>query len=185
MFTLDNRGSYNRGFDFESVTFRHLGVEEMKDQLEGVKFLKSLPFVDTNRMGVHGWSFGGFMTTSLMTTYPDVFKVAVAGGPVTDWKYYEVMYGERYMDTPQSNPEGYKQTSVVNKIKNLKGKLLVIHGGIDPVVVPQNSRALLLKAQKSGIDVDFYEFPNSEHNVRGYQRVLLMKKITEYFDNFL
>jgi dipeptidyl-peptidase-4 len=185
MFTLDNRGSYNRGFDFESVIFRHLGVNEMKDQLEGVKFLKSLPFVDSTRMGVHGWSFGGFMTTSLMTTYPNVFKVAVAGGPVTDWKYYEVMYGERYMDTPQTNPEGYKQTSVINKIQNLKGKLMIIHGGVDPVVVPQNTRALLLKAQKLGIDIQFYEFPNSEHNVRGHERVLLMKKITDYFDENL
>lgn len=185
MFTLDNRGSYNRGFDFESVVFRNLGVEEMKDQLEGVKFLKSLNYVDTARMGVHGWSFGGFMTTSLMTTYPDVFKVAVAGGPVIDWKYYEVMYGERYMDTPQSNPEGYENTSVLNKIQNLKGKLLIIHGGIDPVVVPQNSRSLLLKSQDLGIQVDFYEYPNDEHNVRGKGRVHLMQKITNYFDDYL
>ncbi len=185
MFTLDNRGSYNRGFAFESVIFRHLGVNEMKDQLEGVKFLKSLPFVDSTRMGVHGWSFGGFMTTSLMTTYPNVFKVAVAGGPVTDWKFYEVMYGERYMDTPQSNPEGFKQTSVLNKIQNLKGKMLIIQGGIDPVVVPQNSRALLLKSQKAGIQLDFYDYPNSEHNVRGRERIHLMQKITDYFNTFL
>ena len=185
MFTLDNRGSSNRGMEFESVTFRHLGVEEMKDQLEGVKFLSSLPFVDTSRIGVHGWSFGGFMTTSLITTYPDVFKVAVAGGPVIDWKYYEVMYGERYMDTPETNPDGYEQTSVLNKIKNLKGKLMIIHGGVDPVVVPQNSRSLMLEAQKLGIDIDFYEFPNSEHNVRGKERILLMQKVTEYFDQNL
>ncbi len=185
MLTVDNRGSYNRGMDFESVTFRHLGVEEMKDQMKGVEFLASLPYVDTSRLGVHGWSFGGFMTTSLTTTYPGVFKVAVAGGPVIDWKYYEIMYGERYMDTPQTNPEGYKETSVLNKIQNLKGKLMIIHGGIDPVVVPQNTRSLLLKAQKLDIDVDFYEFPNSEHNVRGRERILLMQKITDYFNTYL
>ncbi len=106
LFILDNRGSSDRGRDFEQATFRHLGVEEMKDQLKGVEYLKSLVYVDTTRMGVHGWSFGGFMTTSLMTTYPDVFKVGVAGGPVIDWKWYEVMYGERYIDTPHANPEG-------------------------------------------------------------------------------
>ena len=185
MFTLDNRGSANRGFAFESAVFRHLGVNEMKDQLEGVKFLKSKPYIDTNRMGVHGWSFGGFMTTSLMTTYPDVFKVAVAGGPVIDWKYYEVMYGERYMDTPETNPDGFKETSILNKIENLKGKLLIIHGGVDPVVVPQNSMDLLLKAQENGIQIDFYTYPNSEHNVRGRQRIHLMQKITDYFLDYL
>ncbi len=182
MFTLDNRGSYNRGLEFENVTFRHLGVEEMKDQLKGVEFLRSLPYVDTARMGVHGWSFGGFMTTSLMTTYPGVFKVAVAGGPVIDWKFYEVMYGERYMDTPQSNPEGYKETSVLNKIGNLQGKLLIIHGGVDPVVVPQNSQSLLIEAEKQGKQIDFYTYPTQEHNVRGKLRVHLIQKILDYFD---
>src|SRR5574344_1840671 len=105
LFILDNRGSENRGKDFEQVTFRHLGEEEMKDQMKGVDFLKSLPYVDSTRLGVHGWSFGGFMTVNMMLTYPDVFKCAVAGGPVIDWSYYEVMYGERYMDTPQTNPD--------------------------------------------------------------------------------
>ncbi len=181
MFTVDNRGSADRGFDFESVIHRNLGVEEIKDQLEGVKFLKSLGYIDENRIGVHGWSFGGFMTTSLMTTYPNVFKVGVAGGPVIDWKYYEVMYGERYMDTPQSNPEGYKNACVTDKLKNLKGKLLLIHGGVDPVVVPQNSMDILLKSQELGIQVDFYVYPDSEHNVRGKGRIHLMQKITDYF----
>ncbi len=185
MFTLDNRGSDNRGFDFESVIYRHLGVNEMKDQIKGVEYLKSLPYVDTSRIGVHGWSFGGFMTTSLMTTYPDVFKVGVAGGPVIDWSMYEVMYGERYMDTPQSNPEGYAQTSVLNKIQNLKGHLLIIHGQIDPVVVPQNSLKLLMKAQKLGVQVDYYPYPHQEHGVTGIDRLHLMQKITNYFDLYL
>ena len=138
LFILDNRGSEHRGKDFEQATFRQLGQEEMKDQMKGVEYLKSLPYVDQDRMGVHGWSFGGFMTISLMTNYPDVFKVGVAGGPVIDWKWYEVMYGERYMDTPESNPEGYAKTSLLNKAKDLKGKLQIITGMNDPTVVPQN-----------------------------------------------
>ena len=185
VFTVDNRGSDNRGFAFESVIYRQLGVNEMKDQIQGVKFLKSLPFVDSTRLGVTGWSFGGFMTTSLVTTYPDVFKVAVAGGPVIDWSMYEVMYGERYMDTPQANPEGYAKTSVLNKIQNLKAKLLIIHGQIDPVVVPQNSLRLLMKAQKLNIQIDYYPYPHQEHGVRGIDRLHLRKKITDYFDENL
>lgn len=185
MFTLDNRGSADRGRDFENVVFRNLGVNEMADQMEGIKFLETLPYVDDERIGVHGWSFGGFMTTSLMTTHNDVFKVGVAGGPVIDWKYYEVMYGERYMDTPETNPEGYENASLINKIQNLTGKLLVVHGGIDPVVVPQNSMDLLLKSQELGIEIDFYTYPNSEHNVRGRQRIHLMQKVSDYFDTYL
>ncbi len=185
VFTVDNRGSEYRGMEFESVIYRNLGVNEMKDQMEGVKFLKSKPYVDADRIGVHGWSFGGFMTTSLMSTYPNTFKVGVAGGPVIDWKYYEVMYGERYMDTPQDNPDGYENSSVLNKIQNLKGKLMIIHGGIDPVVVPQNSRQLLLKTQELGIQLDFYEYPNSEHNMRGRLRIHLMQKVSDYFDEYL
>lgn len=185
VFTIDNRGSADRGFEFESIVHRQLGVEEMKDQMEGVKFLKSLKYVDSERMGVHGWSFGGFMTISLLTTYPDVFKVGVAGGPVIDWKLYEVMYGERYMDTPQENAENYDKTSILNKIDKLKAKLLVIHGFVDPVVVPQNTQLLLIEAQKKGKQIDFYDYPTSEHNVRGMLRIHLMEKITNYFDDYL
>lgn len=185
IFTLDNRGSANRGIEFENVTFRQLGIEEMKDQIEGLKFLKKLRYVDSTRIGVHGWSFGGFMTISLLTTYPNLFKVGVAGGPVIDWKLYEVMYGERYMDTPQDNPEGYTKTSILNKIKNLKAKLLVIHGFIDPVVVPQHTQLLLLEAEKNNIQIDFYLYPTEEHNVKGKLRLHLMEKITNYFDQNL
>ncbi len=119
LFILDNRGSSDRGLAFEQATFRYLGQEEMKDQMKGVEYLRSLPYVDMERLGVHGWSYGGFMTISLMTTYPDVFKVGVAGGPVIDWKWYEVMYGERFMDAPQANPDVYAKTCLVYKVKNL------------------------------------------------------------------
>lgn len=185
VFTIDNRGSSNRGLEFENCTFRQLGVEEMKDQMQGVAFLKSLSYVDADRLGVHGWSFGGFMTTNLMLTYPDVFKVGVAGGPVTDWKYYEVMYGERYMDSPQSNPEGYKNSSLLEKAGNLKGRLLVIHGGNDPVCVPQMTYSFMKACIDKGTHPDLFIYPGHGHNMTGRDRVHLHEHITRYFEDFL
>jgi dipeptidyl-peptidase-4 len=185
IFTMDGRGSDNRGFDFESATFRNLGTVEMNDQLKGVEYLKSLPYVDAQRMGVHGWSFGGFMTTSLMLRHPEVFKVGVAGGPVIDWKMYEIMYTERYMDTPQTNPEGYEQANLLDKIQNLKGKLLIIHGAQDDTVVWQHSIKLLKAAVDNGIQLDYFVYPGHPHNVIGKDRVHLMQKITDYFDEYL
>lgn len=185
LFILDNRGSENRGRDFEQATFRHLGQEEMKDQMKGVEYLKSLPYVDQDRIGVHGWSFGGFMTISLMTNYPDVFKVGVAGGPVIDWKWYEVMYGERYMDTPQANPEGYAQTSLLKRAKDLKGKLQIITGLNDPTVVPQHAYSFLKACIAAGTQPDFYVYPGEPHNMRGHQSVHLHERITQYFEDYL
>ena len=185
LFIVDNRGSENRGKAFEQVTFRHLGIEEMKDQMEGVKFLKTLPYVDASRLGVHGWSFGGFMTTNLMLTYPDVFKVGVAGGPVIDWKWYEVMYGERYMDTPQSNPEGYAGSSLLPKAKNLKGRLEIIIGDNDATVVPQHALTFLKACIGAGTQPDFFVYPGEPHNMRGHQSVHLHERISRYFDDYL
>ncbi len=185
LFILDNRGSENRGKDFEQVTFRHLGQEEMKDQMKGVEYLKSLPYVDSTRIGVHGWSFGGFMTISLMTNYPDVFKAGVAGGPVIDWKWYEVMYGERYMDTPQTNPDGYRQTSLLYKAKDLKGKLQVIIGLNDATVVPQHALTFLKACIGAGTQPDFFVYPGEPHNMRGHQSVHLHERITQYFEDYL
>ena len=185
LFILDNRGSENRGKDFEQATFRQLGQIEMQDQMKGVEYLKSLPYVDMNRLGVHGWSFGGFMTISLMTNYPDVFKVGVAGGPVIDWKWYEVMYGERYMDTPQSNPEGYEKTSLLNKAKNLKGKLQIIIGMNDPTVVPQNALMFLNACSEAGTQPDFFAYPGEGHNMMGHKSVHLHERITQYFEDYL
>lgn len=180
VFTLDNRGSAGRGFDFESVVFRQLGTEELKDQLVGVDYLKSLPYVDVDRLAIHGWSFGGFMTVSMMLRNPGVFTTGVAGGPVTDWKYYEVMYGERYMDTPQQNPEGYETASLLNKTQNLTGKLLTIHGSVDPVVVMQHDLSLIKSFVDNGKQMDFFIYPMHEHNVRGKDRVHLMTKVLNY-----
>ena len=185
MFVLDSRGSEYRGFEFESCTHRHLGDNEMKDQLEGVKFLKSLPYVDGNRLGVHGWSFGGFMTTNLMCSYPDVFKVGVAGGPVIDWKYYEVMYGERYMDTPQENPEGYESSSLLPKAKNLKGRLQIIVGYNDPTCVLQHSLSFLKACEDAGTQPDYFVYPGEGHNMAGHMQVHLHDRITRYFDDYL
>ncbi|WP_366036736.1 S9 family peptidase [Prevotella sp.] len=185
LFILDNRGSEHRGKAFEQATFRQLGQVEMKDQMTGVEYLKTLPYVDADKIGVHGWSFGGFMTISLMTNYPDVFKVGVAGGPVIDWRWYEVMYGERYMDTPQANPEGYEKTSLINKAKDLKGRLQIITGYNDPTVVPQHCLSFLKECIKVGTQPDFFVYPGEPHNMRGHQSVHLHERISRYFDDYL
>lgn len=185
VWVMDGRGSSNRGLEFEQAIFRNLGDVEMADQMKGVEYLKSLKFVDAERMGIHGWSYGGFMTTSFMLRKPDVFKVGVAGGPVLDWSMYEVMYGERYMDTPESNPGGYAKNLLLDKTKNLKGKLLLIHGTQDPVVVWQHSVKFLENAVSNGVQVDYFVYPGYEHNVRGKDRVHLMQKISDYFDLYL
>lgn len=185
VFTMDNRGSDARGKKFCEVNHRQLGVNEMADQMEGVKFLKSKAFVDADKIGVFGWSFGGFMSTSLMTSQADTFKVGVAGGPVIDWKYYEIMYGERYMDTPQENPEGYAKTSLLDKAKNLKGRLLIIHGAQDPVVVQQHSMNFIEACIKAGKQVDYFLYPNHEHNVSGRDRIHMYAKIADYFNTHL
>jgi len=180
VFTLDNRGSGERGFEFENVIHRQCGTVEMEDQIAGANYLKSLPYVDGNRLAVHGWSYGGFMTTSLMLRNADVFQVGVAGGPVTDWKYYETMYGERYMDKPEENPEGYKQANLMNHASKLKGDLLLIHGTADDVVVLQHNYALVKKFVELGIQMDYFPYPMHKHNVYGKDRVHLMTKVLNY-----
>ena len=185
LFILDNRGSENRERDFEQATFRQLGQVEMQDQMCGVDFLRTLNYVDTTRLGVHGWSFGGFMTISLMTNYPDVFKVGVAGGPVIDWKWYEIMYGERYMDTEATNPEGFAKTSLINKAKDLKGKLLICQGAVDDTVVWEHSLSFIEECIKNNVQVDYFPYPTDPHNVGGRRRIHLMDKVTMYFEDYL
>ena len=185
VFILDNRGSENRGLEFEQATWHKLGKVEMLDQMKGVDYLKSLPYVDTNRLGVHGWSYGGFMTISLMTNYPDVFKVGVAGGPVIDWKWYEVMYGERYMGTPDTNKEGIEACSLIPMAKNLKGKLQIIIGMNDPTVVPQHALSFIDACTEAGTQPDFFVYPGEGHNMAGHKSVHLHERITQYFEEFL
>lgn len=185
VFVMDGRGSANRGKDFEQVVHRQLGTIEMADQMKGIQFLKMQNYVDGDRLGIHGWSFGGFMTTNFMVSHPDLFKVGVAGGPVMDWTMYEVMYTERYMDTPEENPEGYENSNLINKAKNLKNHLLLIHGTSDDVVVWQHSIKFLKECVDKGIPVDYFVYPGHKHNVRGKDRVHLMQKVTDYFDLYL
>lgn len=185
VFVIDNHGTPNRGKAFEDIIHRQCGQVEIKDQVKGIEWLKSFPWVDANRIGVHGWSYGGFMTISLITNYPDIYKVAVAGGPVIDWKWYEVMYGERYMDTPQENPEGYAKTSLIAKAKDLKGKLLICQGAVDPVVVWEQSLSFIRECIKNNVQVDYFPYPCAEHNVMGRDRIHLMQKVTNYFEDYL
>ena len=185
VFSLDNRGTSNRGKDFEQAIFRNLGDLEVEDQMQGVNYLKKLSFIDTNRIGVNGWSYGGFMTLSLTLKNPGVFKTAIAGGPVVDWKYYEIMYGERYMDTPNENPEGYSNACLLNYIDNLQGKVLIIHGTVDPTVVWQHSLAFLRKCIDKGKLVDYFVYPGQEHNMRGKDRMHLYKLIETYLSEHL
>jgi dipeptidyl-peptidase-4 len=182
VFTMDGRGSSNRGLKFEQAIFRQLGTVEINDHMKGVDYLKSLSFVDEKRMGLHGWSYGGFMTTSIMLRKPGVFKAAVAGGPVIDWSLYEIMYTERYMDSPQENPKGYAENNLLHRVKDLKGKLLMIHGAQDDVVVWQHSVNFVKACVDNGVQIDYFMYPGHPHNVQGKDRVHLMQKITDYFD---
>lgn len=185
VYVQDNRGTSNQGLAYEQAIHRHCGQAEMADQMVGVNMLKSLPYVDSSRIGVHGWSYGGFMTISLITNYPETFKVAVAGGPVIDWKWYEIMYGERYMDTEAMNPEGFKQTSLINKARDLKGKLLICQGAVDNTVVWEHSLSFIRECIKNNVQVDYFPYPCAQHNVMGKDRVHLMDKVSLYFDDYL
>lgn len=185
VFVMDNRGTPNHGADYARAIHRQCGVVEMQDQMVGMEWLMSHSWVDKNRIGVHGWSYGGFMTISLMTNYPEIFKVGVAGGPVIDWKWYEVMYGERYMETPKTNAEGLEAVSLMNKAKNLQGKLLICQGLIDNVVLYQHSLNFINECIVNNIPIDYFIYPRAEHNVIGKDRVHLMQKVTNYFDDYL
>ena len=186
VYTQDNRGSSHRGLAFENTVHRQLGTAEMEDQLDGLAWLKSQSWCDSTRVGVHGWSFGGFMTTSLMTRTPGKYKVGVAGGPVIDWSYYEIMYTERYMDRPDENPEGYKANNLLGYADKLQGRLLMIHGADDDVVVWQHSLMFVDKAVKAkNAQLDYFVYPGHKHNVVGPDRVHLYKKISQYFFDFL
>lgn len=181
--TVDNRGSANRGLEFEQHTFRRLGEIEMEDQKAFLDYLTAQPYIDSERIGVHGWSYGGFMTINMLLTFPGKFKAGVAGGPVCDWSYYEVMYTERYMDTPETNAEGFERTSVINRSGNLKDDLMIIHGTVDDVVVWQHSQAFVKACVDQGILLDYFIYPGHPHNVRGKDRVHLMSKVLTYIED--
>jgi dipeptidyl-peptidase-4 len=180
VFTVDGRGSENRGRDFEQEIFGELGKIEMIDQIKGYNYLIGQPFVDKDRIAVHGWSYGGFMTTNLLLNYPDLFTCGVAGGPVTNWSYYEIMYTERYMDHPDNNKEGYEKTNLINQVHLLKDPLLMIHGLIDDVVIPKHSLEFIKSSVDNNIQMDYFIYPGHPHNVRGKDRLHLIQKIIDY-----
>jgi dipeptidyl-peptidase 4 len=185
VFTLDTRGSSSRGRAFEQTIFRRAGVAQMEDLESGVNYLTALPYVDKDKMGLFGWSYGGFMTTDFVLNHPGVFKAAVAGGPVMNWQMYEIMYGERYMDTPQENPEGYEATNLIKQAGKLKDKLLLIHGLQDNVVVQEHSVNFVRACIDKGVQVDYMIYPGHEHNVLGKDRAHLYQKVTDYFMQYL
>ncbi|MBK8427436.1 MAG: DPP IV N-terminal domain-containing protein [Lewinellaceae bacterium] len=182
VFVLDGRGSANRGQAFESAIHRRAGDSEMEDQLAGVNFLKTQGFVDPKRIGIYGWSYGGFMTTSLMSR-PEaggVFRCGVAGGPVIDWSMYEIMYTERYMDSPKENPQGYAKSNLFNYVDNLSGRLLMIHGSSDDVVLWQHSLRYIRECVRKGKQIDYFVYPEHLHNVMGGDRVHLFEKLKRF-----
>ena len=185
VFVMDNRGTPNRGAEYEKAIHKQCGKAEMEDQIKGMEWLMSHSWIDKERIGVHGWSYGGYMTISLMVNYPEIFKVGVAGGPVIDWKWYEVMYGERYMETEATNPEGFAQTSLIPRAKDLKGKLLICQGAIDDVVLWQHSLSFVEACIKEGVQLDYFPYPTHLHNVSGKDRIHLMNKVTDYFNDWL
>lgn len=186
VYVQDNRGTASHGAEYEKAINRQCGQIEMEDQIAGLNaLLDRSPWIDRNRIGVHGWSYGGFMTISLFTNYPGIFKVGVAGGPVIDWKWYEVMYGERYMDTPETNPEGFEKTSLMNMTGNVHGKLLICQGAIDDTVLWEHSLSFTQKCIVEGKQLDYFPYPCDEHNMAGKARLHLYHKITDYFDTWL
>lgn len=185
VYTQDNRGTQNRGARYERAINRHCGEAEAADQLRGIDVLIERGLVDTSRVAVHGWSYGGFMTLTLATERPGLFKAAVAGGPVIDWRWYEVMYGERYMDTPQANPDGYAASSLVPKASRLKAATMIFQGAEDDTVVLQNCYSFIQECIGQGIRIDFFTFPCAEHNMRGAERVYLYDRVTDFIDSAL
>ncbi len=164
IWVLDNRSASGKGVQPTWTSNRNFGEGELKDLEDGVSYLKSLPFVDPSRIGMWGWSFGGFMT-SYALTHSNSFKIGIAGGSVTDWKLYDSIYTERYMGTPQTNPEGYKRSSVILAAPNLNGKLMLIHGTMDDNVHMQNTIQLAYALQKAGKQFDLMLYPKSRHGV--------------------
>jgi len=185
VYIQENRGTQCHGAAYERAINRNCGKVEMADQMVGINSLLAEPWIDKERVGVHGWSYGGFMTLSLATTYPEVFKVAVAGGPVIDWRWYEIMYGERYMDTPETNLEGFEATSLINKAKNLKAKTLIVQGAVDSTVVPQNALSFVQTCVDNAVPVQYFTFPKGPHNMTGKDKPYLYNILTDFFQNNL
>jgi dipeptidyl-peptidase 4 len=187
IFTLDNRGSFNHGHAFETPIYHQMGKVELQDQLAGVKYLKSLSYVDASRIGIWGWSYGGYMTLYSLFNAPDVFKAGVSVAPVSDWRLYDTIYTERYMGRPQDNPDGYKNSSPVNQAQNLKGKLMLAHGTGDDNVHFANTSEVLNALIAAGKYPDrLMIFPGRGHPISDRDaRIDLFRHITDFLLNNL
>jgi dipeptidyl-peptidase 4 len=186
VFQLDNRGSAFRGTAFQAPIHRRLSDAEVSDQVHGATWLGSQSFVDAERIGVWGWSYGGYMTLMLMLKSPDLFRAGVAGAPVTDWSLYDTHYTERYLDRPQNNAEGYADSSVLPYVQNLKGKLLVMHGMADDNVLFLNSTKLFRKLQDLGKPFDVMVYPGAKHGLlRQHDGRHAYATIKRFFDDGL
>ncbi len=186
IWSLDNRGSWGRGHAWESAIFKETGKKELADQLAGVRYLKSLPYVDPARIGMWGWSYGGYMTLYSLTNAPDVWKCGVAGAPVTHWKFYDTIYTERYMRTPKDNPEGYEASAPLSKAKDLKAKLLLIHGTADDNVHMQNTLSFVDALTRAGKPYQLEIQPGQKHGFRGKDSVNFRNAtIAKFFEDNL
>jgi dipeptidyl-peptidase-4 len=181
----ENRGGMGRGHAFETGIYHNLGVTELADQVAGVKYAISLGFVDPERVGIRGWSYGGFMTANALLNAPDVFRCGVAGAPVTNWLNYDTIYTERYMGLPQDNPDGYKNTALGPKAGNLKGRLMIVHNYEDDNVLFQNSLQLVGALEQAGKIFDFMLYPQKSHGVSGPLARQMNATMLEFFDRWL
>ncbi len=178
--TIANRGTTERGKAFETATYLKLGTVDIQDQVDGVKLLCQRPYVDATRVGIFGHSYGGYLSTMAMVRYPDVFHVAVAGAPVTDWRNYDTIYTERYMRTPDENPDGYREGSCLTYAQNLKGHLLLMHGLIDDNVHPSNTWQMVDAFQRANLRFDLMVFPLSQHGLGGNSHALQWTYLHEH-----
>ena len=183
---VDGRGTGGRGAEFAKSTYLNLGVKEAKDQVETALYLGRQPYVDKNRIGIWGWSYGGYMTIMSMSEGTPVFKAGAAVAPVTDWNYYDTVYGERFMRTPKENAEGYKASSAFTRANNLHGNLLLVHGMADDNVHFQNCAEYAEHLVQLGKQFDMQVYTNRNHSIfGGNTRLHLYTKLTNFFNREL
>ena len=182
---LDNRGSSGRGHAFETPLYHRMGKMELADQLEGVQYLIAQGFVDPKRVGIYGWSYGGYMTLYSLLNAPDVFRAGIAGAPVTNWRNYDTIYTERYLGLPAENPEGYRASSAVEYAAKLKAKLLIVHNIEDDNVLFQNTVQMADALEQAGKLFDMVVYPQKSHGVGGPVRRQLLEKTTDFFEKNL
>ena len=183
---VDGRGTGRRGADFKKQTYKHLGVLEAQDQVAAAQYLGSLPYIDADRIGIWGWSYGGYNTLMSMSEGTPVFRCGVAVAPVTDWRYYDAIYTERFMQEPKQNADGYHDASAIDRVNRLHGKLLLIHGIDDDNVFFSNTASYINALVNAGVDFDMQVYPGKEHSITGYStRKHLFNRILRFFDENL